>query len=753
MCEPRLAILTGSANRRLVENMLPITGYADRLSLQPGETINFKVSCISGSTFEARLVRIRCGDPNPDGPGVREEPLAGGFQGRYPARFQQVNLGSYARIADAHVLHDPGSFTLVATIWPTTPEKPRQGILCKQDDETGAGIALLLNGEKGISAILGDGDHKAIEVSVGKRLRARQWYRVWVAYDHNAGELRVGQKRLESEPLADDSGAIAVSMPLRPQLANDKPLIVAAIGGDPVQGHYNGKLEDPMWVRGALDDHLVAEVKDTRLIPASVIGRWDFSIDMPGTRIIDTGPYRLHGELVNLPTRAMTGSRWTGEEMCWRHASDQYAAIHFHDDDIYDCNWETDFSFTVPLDVRSGVYAARIRSGEHEDMIPFFVRPRRGIPGAQIGVLVPTFTYIIYANHARGNTDDVYRERAAAWGGQPWTPDDHPDYGLSTYNFHSDGSGICHSSRLRPIITMRSKFLSIPELPGSGLRHFPADTHLYDWLEQKGHEFDVVTDEDLHEEGIDLIAPYKVLMTTSHPEYQSKETLDALTQYTRTGGRLMYMGGNGFYWRVGVHRDCKGAIEIRRGEGGLRAWASEPGEYWNAFDGAYGGLWRRNGRPPQKLAGIGFTAQGKFESSHYRRKPGAGDPRAAWIFEGVSDEILGNFGLCGGGAAGYELDRLDYRLGSPENVILLASLENPPASFVLVPEEHLTHIATWAGEPLPNLLRADMVYFETANGGAVFSTGSITFCGSLSYNRYDNNISRIVENVLRRFKS
>ena len=72
---------------------------------------------------------------------------------------------------------------------------------------------------------------------------------------------------------------------------------------------------------------------------------------------------------------------------------------------------------------------------------------------------------------------------------------------------------------------------------------------------------------------------------------------------------------------------------------------------------------------------------------------------------------------------------------------------------MLVPEEHLTHVATWAGELLPDLVRADMVYFETANGGAVFSTGSITFCGSLSHNQYDNNISRIVENVLRRFKS
>jgi N,N-dimethylformamidase len=33
----------------------------------------------------------------------------------------------------------------------------------------------------------------------------------------------------------------------------------------------------------------------------------------------------------------------------------------------------------------------------------------------------------------------------------------------------------------------------------------------------------------------------------------------------------------------------------------------------------------------------------------------------------------------------------------------------------------------------------------------VFSTGSITFCCSLSHDNYDNNVSRMLENVLRRF--
>jgi hypothetical protein len=35
------------------------------------------------------------------------------------------------------------------------------------------------------------------------------------------------------------------------------------------------------------------------------------------------------------------------------------------------------------------------------------------------------------------------------------------------------------------------------------------------------------------------------------------------------------------------------------------------------------------------------------------------------------------------------------------------------------------------------------------SGGPV---GSITFCGSLSHNRYDNNVSRILRNVIERFR-
>ena len=51
---------------------IPITGYADRFSLAPGEKINFKISSASKDPYRAKLIRVISGDPNPDGPGLIE---------------------------------------------------------------------------------------------------------------------------------------------------------------------------------------------------------------------------------------------------------------------------------------------------------------------------------------------------------------------------------------------------------------------------------------------------------------------------------------------------------------------------------------------------------------------------------------------------------------------------------------------------------------------------------------------------------
>ncbi|MEO0673258.1 MAG: N,N-dimethylformamidase beta subunit family domain-containing protein, partial [Pseudomonadota bacterium] len=200
--------------------------------------------------------------------------------------------------------------------------------------------------------------------------------------------------------------------------------------------------------------------------------------------------------------------------------------------------------------------------------------------------------------------------------------------------------------------------------------------------------------------------------------------------------------------------DLDDAVAIRRAEGGIRAWASEPGEYYNQFDGEYGGLWRRNGRPPQHLTGVGFTGQGNFVGSHYRVSDDARASRAGWILDGIDAPTFGGSGFSGHGAAGFELDRADKALGTPGHAVVLAQSEDhdPEAPWVLVPEERLTHLTTIPGEADSDLIRADMVFFETARGkGAVFSTGSITFCGALPVDQGDNDVARIMRNVLERF--
>jgi N,N-dimethylformamidase len=183
----------------------------------------------------------------------------------------------------------------------------------------------------------------------------------------------------------------------------------------------------------------------------------------------------------------------------------------------------------------------------------------------------------------------------------------------------------------------------------------------------------------------------------------------------------------------------------------VRAWAAEPGEYYQGFDGRYGGLWLRQGRAPQKLVGVGFSCQGFDLSSHYRRNPDSFSPKVAFIFAGVDDdELIGDFGLIGGGAAGLELDRAGAELGTPPNAYILASSEQHTNAYYLVPEEFLETGPALGADENPNA-RADLVFFETPNAGAVFSVGSIAWAGSLSPNDYDNNVSRITENVLRRF--
>lgn len=698
--------------------MIPLTGYLDRISARPLEAVGVKVSSQLAAPYDVNLVRIVCADPNPAGPGMRLVPVPGALIGRYPSSVQPVRPGSCA-VIDTPGLALPTAWTMVVRVQPGLVAAGPRPVLA-------LGGMVLLAGPDGAGLESGG----APVCSVAAPMQDRCWYELRAVFD--GGTIRLIQTALQTTWGVADSG-VAVGRTTPP---GGGPVTIATDG----TAFFDGRIEDPMLLRGVqASGH------------ADPIAWWDFSDGTPTERITDRGPHGWHGALRQLPRRGLRGSRWRNAEQCWRHAPNDYAAIGFSSTDLYDCGWATDFTWTVPGDLPSGVYGIRLRCGDALDIIPVWILPPRGTVRAPVAFLASTFTYQAYINHARGNFDAVFRARVAEWGAAPHNPDDHPEYAGSTYNRHPDGAGISLSSWRRPALTVRPGFLTFNDPRGSGLRHLPADSHLTAWLEATGQHFDVLTDHDLHREGAALLQGYRCVLTGSHPEYHTPETLDALQAYTGGGGRLCYLGGNGFYWRIAVSEAVPDVLEVRRAEGGIRAWDAAPGEAYHQLDGGYGGLWRRNGRPPQALAGVGFSAQGMFEGSHYRLLPAACDPAVAWITAGIDGDIVGDHGLSGGGAAGFELDRADERLGTPPNAVVIARSEGHQAHFIAVPEELLSHVATVTGERPAELIRAEIVYFETANGGAVFSTGSITFLGSLWRDGYDNPVATMLGNVVQRF--
>lgn len=733
--------------------MKRIVGYADEISVEPGQTIRFMVSCYGVPDYTASVVRLIHGDVNPAGPGFRSEPVSQLAPVQCQGREQVVQCGSYAWIAAPDDLQLPDSVTVQAFVWPTLPGAGEQVILRQAD------------GTSGVELFVTDQGHAAVRMGEttldsGVPLLAKEWYLLTAACDAETGTLTLVQHpcsaKLTSEYGAQVEGSASVAA-----APAGTPIVIGAEVSDDgpprtVRRAFNGKIDRPRIAAGALsfaDSVELGAPVPSRLESGTVIAAWDFSQYTDTQRVTDLSPNDLHGTLVNLPARAMKGANWTGQTMNWQDDPSQYGAIHFHDDDVYDAQWEVDFEFTIPAGLRSGVYAARLEGEESEDYIPFVVRPAARGPRADVALVLPTSSYLAYANEHMP-TDaplaQLLTDQVVALQPEDLFLAEHREFGGSTYDTHTDGSGICYSSRLRPVLNMRPKYADWLGGSGSALWQFNADLHITDWLEHSEIGYDVITDEDLQRDGYAAVGPYRVLLTGTHPEYTSTRMRATYETFTAQGGRLVYLGGNGFYWRISYSDHAPGAIEVRKAEGGIRAWAAEPGEYYNAFDGAYSGLWRRSARPPQDLVGVGFSAQGFDVSSYYRREPGSEDPRAAFIFEGISDEIIGDFGLIGGGAAGLELDRADRELGTPDHALVLASSEQHTDIYLVVLEEILINAPGLHGQMSP-LVRADLVFFETAGGGAVFSTGSIAFCGSLSHNGYDNNVSRMIGNVVRRF--
>jgi N,N-dimethylformamidase len=749
---------------------LRLTGYSDRLSVAPGERIQFCVSCAAGS-YQAELVRLWHGDENPAGPGFRQDLVPSAVSGDYPGSWQRLPMGSYAEIPLPDRAAGAG-FTFALTVQAWHPDAGEQVIIGQGQPETGPGwsLVLQLGGQLAIRVGGAAGEPGSCH-PIALRLARWQWCELIVAIDPAAGEAQVWARLLDG----GDTGlrdAGRVSLAGASTGSTGVVLLAAARQADGTTGgHFDGKLGALRLFERALasDEAALLAAGPAGPAPEPDGGRWDFSLEPATSTLVDTSPHARHGRLVNAPTRAVTGAAFSGSETCFRLAPAEYDAVHFHRDDLDDAGWDVAFALDVPDDLPSGAYAIWLQAGEDEDHVPFVVRPRPGTATAPVALLLSTMTYLTYENFT-----DI--------GKRVWQTGFHESSGLhpyadadvcrdayeyidenmlyGPYDSHLDGSGTCYASVLRPILNLRPKFryhtLACPA-------RFGADLYLVDWLDHQGIDVDIITDHDLHAEGTELLDRYRVVLSSTHHEYWTSPMLAGLQGYLTGGGRFMYLGGNSLYGVVSVDPHQPHRIEVRRWG---TSWPFEcpPAERYHSTTGEPGGTWRNRGRSPHRLVGIGTAGAGFDRGGAYRRTPAARSDRMQFIFAGLQpDELIGDVPSLQirWGAAGYEFDRCDFELGSPARTHLLASSVGMNATYQAMLDDilwfadgrdgHTPGEPQVPGEP-HRFVRSDLAYLEYPNGGAVFAAGAIAWTSCLSAYGYENSVSTVTRNVLHRFR-
>lgn len=712
-----------------------VAGYLDRWSVRPGEALQVFVSSDAPGVYPVGIVRLFGCDSRCDPPTYAEEPAGFDCPEVLDVARHPTVAGSCVKVdCSRQPLAVPERVTLTLFLHVST-FLPHDAIVAS------------VNADAVLIGIDADG-HLFVEcggarVAASAPIRPQRWTFLACTIERANGTVELKSKTLAGTGSDEPGGTWLTQsgvLPAASSLAAIEDLHFGAAANGNARRGFTGKLEAPALHGGVTEsdlDRLIVDASCAPVLP-STVAAWDFSRDI-GSEVVSERIAGRSGETVQQPLRGVTGRLWNGSAFDWKHAPEHYGAIRFHVDDMADAGWPATLRLNIPENTPSGLYAVRVGAAADRAWMPFYVLPQKGTATSDVAFLAPTASYLAYANVI---VPTVMPEHVAQMNLDGPTDRfllSHPEFGFSLYETHPDGAGKAVSTWHRPIVNVA---------PCTVNWGFTADGDIIAWLKAIGQPVDMLTDDVLDREGAALLAPYRVVITGTHPEYWSLPMMNAVRGFLDRGGRLIYMGGNGFYWRVAFHPTLPGVMEIRRADDSTRGWRAEPGEYYNSFDGGLGGLWRHQGLPPQRLVGVGFAAQGFGGGRPYQRTGASHDPRVAFIFDGIDGDIIGDFGSHGGAAAGEEIDRADIALGTPSHALVVASASGFNDAMLRAKEELLMTVPAGIADPD---VRADMTFFETPSGGAVFSTGSISWSGSLAHNGYANSVARVTGNVLRRF--
>ena len=753
-----------------------IVGYSSELSVRAGDTVEFMVNAVDGGSYKADLVRVINGDSQSIyGDQFKVEYTPSSFEGAYEGKPQALNLGSYIQVNDTSALDQLKSFTVSGWVYPVfdtvgyeppdlenpDPFHPPtltmapaitddpQTVVSRFDAVTHTGWALRLNPDMQLEFAVGDGSGTVQTVTIDQPMQGWGWAYVAASYDAETGEVSV---HLQEKPYAPGDQWTARTLAATGQVATIPqagPMRIAAVRNGPGAArakfekpdhNFNGRIQDIRVANKALNaeeiDALAAPVVPDGL-KSFIVTDYDFSQKINSASVVDISPTGASGVVVNLPNRAVRGRFWAGQSINWTEHPDLYDAMTFYADDLYDAEWSADFSFTIPDDLKSGIYSARLSQGDFVEYTTFFVAAPKGKPRAKLALWVSDYNYLAYAGISLGVT------AKKNYPSHNWNEADldfmasNPEYGSGgVYNTHVDGRNFAYGTRLRPDLGMK---------PGALTYNFTQDTHITAFFDHFGYDYDVITDELVDEEGADLLNQYDVIVSSTHPEYVTVGIVNSIGAFTANGGRFMYVGANGYFWSVGQHAELPGVMESR-----------------NFFDiadrylsnGTRGGLMIETGMQTGAIVGVEASAMIFNGSSAYRRLPDAQNPRAAWMFEGTSEgEVFGDYGIdrVHGAAAGFEIDKFNPSNGVPRHALNLATSEPLKETIEEIKLSTAPIAVVYSPASPPDGAKADIVFFETPKGGAVFSTGSITWMSSTPEKNFDNDVARITRNVLERF--
>jgi hypothetical protein len=236
--------------------------------------------------------------------------------------------------------------------------------------------------------------------------------------------------------------------------------------------------------------------------------------------------------------------------------------------------------------------------------------------------------------------------------------------------------------------------------------HIYGEMHLPNYLDSLGLEFDVITDQDMETLTPSDLSGYSIFMMHVHPEYWSEAQVQVLSQMSRAKINLMYLAGNGIYWKctwVGNQMEVRKDRKLH-------------------LDGTKGGQYKELGNLGEQIIKIYYSKM--YNMSTNPPVPYKLISPPEWMLEQVdiSGGFIGfknlNSRALMSGTSGWEVD----------NVQIVSNTK---------------YIIGSSSDKLGQMIWKD----SDSLGGAVFSAGSVVYTGSLNI---DSGIANLTKNVINK---